>query len=432
MPTTNSKNKKHVAHLEQVRRQNQGITIASIVIIAIVVALVAYGFFLDPIIKQARPVATVNGENVNVSQYVMHAKIIRLQLVNQYGQYMQYAQMFGITDLANDQNFGPAIREIQSQLVDATTVGRQGLDASIDDALIRQEAKRRNITVSAAELEKEIEAGVGYFPDGSPTPTNTLPPILATATMNPTQYALVSATPTPGPMTPTATATLDPSITPSATPTAGPSQTALPTGTALPTSTPVNEAGYKELLKQQLDNLSQAKVSEAEYRSYFESQLYRRKVQDVIVLDLKPEQDQVWARHILVATEEEAKAILESLNKGGDFGTIAKEKSTDTGSGANGGDLGWFSSGAMVAEFETAAFALKVGEISQPIKTEFGYHIIQVLGREKRQLDAEGFQKYKDQTFADFLKKLRESSTITEYDVWKEMAPTEPSLPAAQ
>ena len=443
MPTNtpNVKNKKHVAHLEQVRRQNQVIKIGAIVIIVVVLALVSYGFFLDPIIKRSRPVAIVNGDNITVGRFQVEGKIERLQLVNQYSQYLQYAQMFGITDLSNDQNFGPAVQQIQQKLMDSQTLGREILDAVIDDALIRQEAKRRNITVSADEVEKEVQAGVGYYPNGAPTATNTSAPIV-TPTLNATQYALVSATPTQGTVTPTITPTLDPSITPGTptititptiTVTPGPSSTPLPTSTALPTSTQVNEEGYKTLLKEQLDGLNnQAKLSESDLRTVHESAIYRRKVQEAVLGDLQPEQEQVWARHILVATEEEAKAILERLKKGEDFGAIAKEKSTDTGSGANGGDLGWFAKGAMVAEFETSAFSLKIGEISQPIQTSYGYHIIQVLGHEKRQLDETAFQTFKDQSFADFLKKLRESSTVQEFDLWKEVVPTEPSLPTVQ
>lgn len=86
--------------------------------------------------------------------------------------------------------------------------------------------------------------------------------------------------------------------------------------------------------------------------------------------------EQIQASHILVATKEEADAILAELKQGGDFAAIAKEKSTDTGSKEQGGDLGFFGKGAMVAEFETAAFALKVNEISGVVQSEHGFHII--------------------------------------------------------
>lgn len=92
-------------------------------------------------------------------------------------------------------------------------------------------------------------------------------------------------------------------------------------------------------------------------------------------------EEEVSARHILVASEDEAKKIAEELKKGGDFDKVAKEKSTDKGSGARGGDLGWFTKDKMVPEFADAAFKLKKGEISTPVKSAFGWHVIKLDDR---------------------------------------------------
>nr|WP_240548410.1 peptidylprolyl isomerase [Paenibacillus lignilyticus] len=109
------------------------------------------------------------------------------------------------------------------------------------------------------------------------------------------------------------------------------------------------------------------KVTDADVKQFFEANKAEFDV---------PEQ--VKASHILVATKAEADEIVKQLKAGADFAKLAKEKSTDVGSGAAGGDLGYFSKGAMVPEFENAAFSLKVGELSEPIKSEYGYHIIKV------------------------------------------------------
>lgn len=93
--------------------------------------------------------------------------------------------------------------------------------------------------------------------------------------------------------------------------------------------------------------------------------------------------NQVRASHILLKTEEEAKKVLEQVRKGGDFAKIAKEKSIDTSSAKNGGDLGFFSRGQLVPEFENAAFGLKDGEVGGPVRTQFGYHIIKVTGKKE-------------------------------------------------
>lgn len=89
---------------------------------------------------------------------------------------------------------------------------------------------------------------------------------------------------------------------------------------------------------------------------------------------------QVRASHILVQTEDKAKWICGEIDKGKDFGTLAKEYSSCP-SRQNGGDLGFFGKGQMVKEFEDAAFSLKDGQVSKPIKTQFGWHVIKVTGR---------------------------------------------------
>ncbi|MCY1692078.1 peptidylprolyl isomerase [Exiguobacterium sp. SL14] len=97
------------------------------------------------------------------------------------------------------------------------------------------------------------------------------------------------------------------------------------------------------------------------------------------------EKVEVKASHILVAKESEAKDIKKQLDDGADFAKLAKEKSTDTGSGTKGGDLGYFTKGKMVKEFEDYAFKDGVeGKISDPIKTQFGYHIIKVVDRKEK------------------------------------------------
>lgn len=108
-------------------------------------------------------------------------------------------------------------------------------------------------------------------------------------------------------------------------------------------------------------------VSEADVQSAY----------DEAAKDFQP-QKEFNASHILVATEDEAKAIEAQLKDGGDFAAIAKEKSTDPGSGAQGGSLGWFGAGQMVPEFQAAVEALKPGEISAPVQSQFGWHIVRL------------------------------------------------------
>jgi peptidyl-prolyl cis-trans isomerase C len=116
-----------------------------------------------------------------------------------------------------------------------------------------------------------------------------------------------------------------------------------------------------------------------------------KKIFDEKIAEVKPEQE-IHVRHILVATEAEAKEVAERLKKGEDFIALAKEKSKD--SGAEGGDLGFFTRGQMLKPFEDAAFALEVGQISEPVQTQFGWHIIKV--EEKRDQALPTFEQVKD------------------------------------
>jgi peptidyl-prolyl cis-trans isomerase C len=160
-----------------------------------------------------------------------------------------------------------------------------------------------------------------------------------------------------------------------------------------------------------------------------------------------PPEEEVHARHILVATEDEAKAIIAELKKGAAFDKVAKEKSTDKASGAEGGDLGWFKKSDMVKEFAEAAFALKKGEMSEtPIKTQFGYHIITIEDRRKAPPPA--FEEMQDQlreelareTVTSLLDQLRAAAKIEKFAMdgsklepaaAKPAPPAKPAAPAA-
>jgi len=108
-----------------------------------------------------------------------------------------------------------------------------------------------------------------------------------------------------------------------------------------------------------------------------------------------PKQEEVHARHILVKTEDEAKDVIKQLDAGKDFAELAKEKSTDPNK-ADGGDLGYFTKGRMVKEFEDAAFALDKGAYTKtPVKTDFGYHVI--LVEDKRDAAPPAYDQVKDQ-----------------------------------
>jgi peptidyl-prolyl cis-trans isomerase C len=131
---------------------------------------------------------------------------------------------------------------------------------------------------------------------------------------------------------------------------------------------------------------------------------------------------EIRARHILVESEDEAKAILAELKKGTDFAELARLKSKDPGAAAEGGDLGYFSKDQMVAEFSDAATKLDKGQLSDPVKTQFGWHVIKV--EDKRDRPVPPFDQVKEQienyvvrrAQAEVISKLRQGAKIERMD----------------
>ena len=141
-----------------------------------------------------------------------------------------------------------------------------------------------------------------------------------------------------------------------------------------------------------------------------------------------PPTEEVRARHIIVETEDEAKAIIAELDAGGDFEAIAKEKSKD-GAAAQGGDLGYFTQGRMVPEFEQAAFALAIGEYSkEPVKTQFGWHVVKV--EDKRNQQPPAFEQVAEQ-FRTLLLREAYFATVTELREAAAVEIADPELKAA-
>jgi peptidyl-prolyl cis-trans isomerase C len=179
----------------------------------------------------------------------------------------------------------------------------------------------------------------------------------------------------------------------------------------------------KLLMEQLLQNEGKTAVTDAALH----------KVYDDAVKQMGQEQE-VRARHILVETEDEAKAVQKQVKDGTDFAELAKQKSKDPGA-SEGGDLGYFGKEQMVPEFSNAAFQLEKGQVSEPVKSQFGWHIIKV--EDKRQKQVPEFDKVKDQieTFvvrkaqSEMVAKLREGAKIERVDAPPSPAAVNPGAP---
>ncbi len=166
-----------------------------------------------------------------------------------------------------------------------------------------------------------------------------------------------------------------------------------------------------DVLKEDLSNYltlrklleSQIEITDEELKAYFEENK-----------DSLGEAEQVKASHILVEDEALATEIKQKLADGADFAELAKEYSTDEGSKENGGELGFFARGTMVTEFEDAAFTLPINQISDPVKSDYGYHIIKV--EEKKEAKVANYEDSK----ASIKETLIEQKMDSEYSIWLE------------
>jgi peptidyl-prolyl cis-trans isomerase D len=416
---------KHLARLERENLQRRYLIIGTVAVLVIALGIILYGVLDQTVLLANRSVASVDGQSIPLKELQMRVKFYRIQLISRYQQTAQMAQIFG-SDPNNSSYFQSQLQQIQTQLDDANTLGSTVVSQLVDERLVAHEAAKSGVTVSNTEVDKRMQEYFGYYPNGTPTPEVTATEG-AMPTLNPTTLALVTLTPVPTevtPGTPEAAAT-----TTGATPTAE-APTPNVSATPRPTATPYTEQAYNTEVKKYLDDMKKYDITEADLRSIFTAQLLQNKMIDKIAADVKPVEDQVWARHILVKDEITAKNVEERLKKGEDFCKVAKEVSIDTSNKDNCGDLSWFGKGKMVAEFENAAFATAVGQTSDPVKTQFGYHIIQVLAHQERPLTADEIQTTKQTEFSTWLSKLdADGKRVTKYDtVWQGRIPTEPAL----
>jgi len=432
--------RKQLARLERENLQKRAITIGAIAVAIIVIGITAFGLIKEGIFDPQKPIITLGQEEVSLREFQTWARFKRFQLVNQYANYYSFMQSFG--DEGTQSLIENNLRQIQFQL-EPFFLGATVIDEIVADILIRQEADSRGITVTDAEVDKYIaENFFLHFPEGTPTPMPTQEPI-PTSTLTTLQLTLVPQEPTEEETTvsegtdpeesdaqQSGSESGDAEGTEAEQIEDGPADSDAEPTVNPPTPTLLTDEEYQAELQGYLSYINSfANVSEEELRWMIEADLYQQKLMDAMTSDIETEEEQVWARHILVAEEEETAQVYDRLEAGEAFQDLAIELSTDTGSGALGGDLGWFGTGQMVAAFEHAAFELEIGEISDPVESNFGWHIVQVLGREVRQISNDRIEQIQQQTFQEWLAAARENAEVVIDDSWSEDVPDTPTIP---
>jgi parvulin-like peptidyl-prolyl isomerase len=392
--------------------------------IAATVIILAVAFVLDGVIRPNQVVASVDGNNITVTDFAKRVRLQRVLYNQQLTNVIQTYQSFGFEDqqifeqMQSQEPFATYMREIQVP----DQMGLTVINTMVDERLIRMGAQENDVTVSQADIDKQISQFFGYDPvalaDAAAVAESTAE---ATATVEPSATPTPFVSPTPSP-TPTITPT------PELTPTASPSP--FPTLPPSPTLTTTQEA--ENFQTRRNDFFTQIRqetgMSDADLNAYFETQALRNALRDKLGSDISKTATFVDARHILVATEEEAQDTLAALKAGDSFSDLAKAISTDTGSGANGGELGWAPISQYVTEFADAAKTAPIGELVGPVKSQFGYHIIQVRASEEREMDDSQLETARNNFFQKWLEEYRKSKLeVTQtFPVWADNVPTDP------
>lgn len=394
-------------------------------------AVLGWALYDYNVVQPAQPVARVGTEQISSSEYqraIRYTRFLQLDTLRRYRELQRESP-----DLA------AYVEQQAQQIVDsmssanAQSFGQQVLSNLIDDKLIRQEAARRGLTASPEEIQARLENNFGYYPDGRPsaTPTATdLPAEFLTyvpPTLNPTTVAGWTPTPT---ITPTQT------LTPTATATAGPSPTPMPTLTPFPTSTPLSTEDYGTQVAGFTGDLKRdAGLSDADLRYFIESDILRTKLSESLGAEVPATEEQVHARHILVADQATAQQLYDMLQVGIDWDMLAAQYGTDASS-TRGGDLGWFGHySGFDTTFVAKAYETQVGTVSQPFQTQFGWHLVQVLERAERPLTASQVSQARDSKLQTWLSeqqaKVNDDGTplVEMLPVWSERVVSEPSVP---
>lgn len=442
--------RQHRSRAEREKLWQRRFTIIAAVLIAISVVVLIAALLFEQVVRPRQWITRVNSDEIQTSEFEDRVRFARWQAGEEVRQL--YALTGGNADLIQ-QYGGTQIQNLRSPI----SMGSQVLDTMQEELVLAQGADELGISVDDAAVDQktdEIMAQlVGLRAPGQPTATTTLTPTL---TLTPLVSPTASYTPT-ATLTATPTATFTPpaqTATPTAEPTEGPSPTPslTPTPTETLTPTPTLESamiqGTIDAARQDFydDAQDNVEVPRAVVRDVFYYEALRDAVREHLGQDVAAEELQVNVRHMLFAfnpsnpqdttpptdeTKADAKAradaALAALQDGEPFADLATAVSNDTGSAAQGGELGWASPDGYVAAFKDAVLNSTIGEIVGPIETEYGYHIIQVQGREVRTLSASEISSRQQQAYTDWLDGLKAVADIEVREDWLERIPEDPT-----
>jgi parvulin-like peptidyl-prolyl isomerase len=373
------------------RQFRTGLIGGTVVTLVLAVSLVGYAVYDQQVLQPQKAVATVAGHSVTAHAFLARYQLRKLDLQNQLNSAQQMLNLFaGNPDFEG--YLQQQIDQLNTQLANPANLGQKVLDEMVEDVLIAQELDGRGNSVTDSEVDQEIERAFGLASALTPTPTGSVGAVTGT---------------------PAVAATLTPTTIPTGTPP--------PSATPAPTPTPYTREAFRSDYDANLTALARFGVREEDYRSRFRSQLARTRLRQLLGADVPRDVEQVWARHILLGDENRALEVLDLYEGGRPWEELAAEFSMDTGNRGQGGDLGWFPHGTMVARFEDAAFAAEVGEVVGPLKTEFGWHLVEVKGHEVRPLEDSLYGQRVEAALQSWILNARTSNDIQVDGSWVDL-----------
>lgn len=397
-------------------QQNTRMLISGLAIVVVLTIItLTGGLVYENIIKPNAVLATVADDEITRREYWKYHAV---QLYNQANEYEQYASQVQGQQRTQFLSFAASFRSQASEVWGTTDVSEATLTQMVDDRLYLQAAEEMDLDISRQAVE--AHALQQFAPEGAelvtPYPEPTLIPERA-AWATETAEAMAATPPdaTPAGATPVDSATPVPSASPVVEGTPDPDEAAA-------------EAS-NEFSMFQSDVFDDANISlDDYYRLVARPALARDLVTAAIGNDVPQTAEQVKASHILVSTEDLARELYERANSGADFEELARTNSTDQATAPTGGDLGWFTYDQMVEPFSEVAFELQPGEVSEPVQTEFGWHIIKVEDTANdRPLTETQYQQAQEQAVQQRLADIRNNTDI---DAEVSVVPTPTPSPA--
>ncbi len=437
--------KQYRSRSEQDRLWQRRVMIIAAVLIGLSLLVLAAAIINEQVLIPRQAITKVNGDEISTADYQERVRFTRWLTAQQIRDFYFLAG----GDINTIQQYaGQQINQLQQPVL----MGSQVLDEMEEELLLQQAADEMGITVDMDTVDAEVDNYIGQsFGLQLPSNETTTPTLTPTTTLTP----LVSPTPT-APPTGTPTSTPPPTATPAEDGTT-PGPTNTPTITPTPTLSPTPTATLQVAeIYATLDDAADtfydsaqdvAEVGRDVVRDVFYYQALREALRDEIGQDVPTEELQVNVRHILISfdptlpagqappppTDEQraealarAEEVMQALRDGEPFADLARAMSNDTGSGAQGGELGWASPESYVTNFQDTVNEAPIGEIVGPVETEFGYHIIQVKGREVRPLSESDLNTRRSQAFEDWLTEQRAVSDIERHSDWIDRVPEEP------